>query len=98
MAICKWKTDCARCGTTIEEGEELFFLTNLFDEKEKICWVCAQMDGLLCECGNQKKQEHPTCYSCKLEQEQRDGRQCACGKPKKPEYPTCYTCTRGVQQ
>jgi hypothetical protein len=60
---------------------EVFFVTNLFDEREKICWLCAEMDGLLCACGNQKKQEHPTCYLCKLAQEQADGQRCACGKP-----------------
>jgi hypothetical protein len=97
MAICKWKTECARCGTTIEEGEELFFVKNLFEEREKICSLCAQLDGLLCECGNQKKQEHPTCYDCKTVQDHIDGRRCACGNYKKPQYPTCYSCKRGAQ-
>jgi hypothetical protein len=82
MAICKWKTGCARCGTTTEEGDELFFVNNLFDEREKICSLCAQMDGLVCACGNQKKQEHPTCYDCKILQEHSDGLRCASGKKK----------------
>ena len=98
MAMCTWKTDCARCSTTIEEGDEVFFVTNLFDEREKICGLCAQTDGLLCVCGNQKKQEHATCYSCKLEQEERDGLRCACGKYKKLQYPSCYACKTGAQQ
>jgi hypothetical protein len=63
--ICKWQTEFARCWTTIEVDDELFFAEGLLGEKEKICWLCAQMDGLLCECGNQKKQEYPTCYTCK---------------------------------
>ena len=63
--ICKWKTACARCSTTIEEGDDIFFVKNDFDEREKICYLCAHIEGLLCDCGNQKKQENATCYSCK---------------------------------
>jgi hypothetical protein len=94
--ICKWQTDCARCSTAIEEGDELFFAENPFGEREKICSLCAQMDGRICECGNQKKQEHATCYSCKLEQERADGLRYACGKYKKPQYPTCYSCKQNA--
>ena len=95
--ICNWATDCARCGGRMEEGDDIFFATGLLG-KEKICWTCAFMDGLVCECGNGKKQVYAKCWDCKREQEEADGTRCECGKYKKPEYGTCYTCKIGATQ
>jgi hypothetical protein len=89
--ICNWATDCARCDGRVEEGDDIFFATGLLGT-EKICWTCAFMDGLACECGNQKKQGYASCWDCKLEREEAEGLRCACGGYKKPEYETCYTC------
>src|SRR5918992_4915586 len=91
--ICNWATDCARCGGRMEEGDDIFFATGLLG-KEKICYTCAFMDGLLCTCGNTKKQEHATCYDCKREHDEANGLICECGKYKKPEYDLCFACKR----
>jgi hypothetical protein len=42
------------------------------------CFNC----GTLIDEGD-KKQEHLTCWDCKVEQEKRDGKRCACGAWKK---------------
>ena len=90
--ICNWATDCERCGGHVEEGDDIYFATGHLGRREKICWMCAFMNGLVCTCGSAKKQGYPTCYDCKIEREEAEGLRCACGTYKKPEYETCYTC------
>ena len=90
--ICKWARDCQHCTAHIEEGDDLYFVVNVFEEREYICHWCAKAAGIACDCGNRKKTEHRTCWDCRVEQEKRDGWRCECGKSKKPQYPICYTC------
>jgi hypothetical protein len=96
--ICKWPRDCHHCTARIEEGDDLYIVTNVFDEREYICEWCAKAAGILCACGNRKKPEHQTCWDCLVEQQKRDGWRCECGNYKKPQYVTCYTCKTEVKQ
>ena len=89
--ICKWATDCVHCGLQIEEGDDVFFAPFL-DERVKICFLCARLEGIACECGNAKKQEHWKCWGCKREEDEADGLVCECGKYKKPQFEMCWTC------
>src|SRR5687767_9683464 len=90
--ICKWATDCNRCGTRVEEEDEIYFAKDHFGDREKICYTCAFMDGLLCDCGNMKKQDYAMCWDCKREKDEADGLVCECGRRKKADHMTCYTC------
>jgi hypothetical protein len=81
----------------VEEGEDIFFSTTPLGEREKICWLCATIEGIICECGSTKKPEHLTCWNCKVADDIAAGLRCVCGKPKKPQYPTCYSCKTTVQ-
>ena len=86
--ICKWKTKCADCGDTIEEGDDLW----LTEEKEKLCYCCAEDAGYICVCTEDKKPEYDLCWDCRTAEQKRNGTLCACGKYKRPQYPTCYSC------
>lgn len=90
--ICKWATICNDCGDRIEEGDDLWLVQSSADEKQKLCWDCANLNGYLCECGNEKKPDYDMCWDCKQAEQQRTGTRCACGRSKRPQYPTCYSC------
>jgi hypothetical protein len=98
--ISNWATDCARCGTRIEEGDDIFFATGHLGVREKICWTCASMDGLVCSiCGEGKKQDRDYCYQCQRDYDVAEGFVCECGKYKKPQYAMCWTCkTEGATE
>lgn len=95
---CKWATQCSNCAEPIEEGADLWLVKQWPLENRKLCYWCARLEGRACECGNDKKPDHWTCWDCKKEQDQRDGKVCACGAWKKPQYATCWSCKNKPQE
>lgn len=55
----RFDSECARCLEIVEYGEAMFA-----HEEEFICKSCARTKQLICQCGNYKKPEYGTCYSC----------------------------------
>jgi hypothetical protein len=94
--VCKWNTKCSECGIAIEAGEDVWLTTSIDGEKEKLCYDCAEMYGWICDCTNDKKPEHPTCWDCRVAEQKRNGTLCACGRYKQAKYPTCYACKQKV--
>jgi hypothetical protein len=58
----KFDSECQECEEMIEEGESMFS-----DNGQFICIACAEEKDAVCECGNYKKPEFPTCFECKDE-------------------------------
>lgn len=58
----KGTRDCDECGKEVTEvdGEMMYFHNGDF-----ICEDCAGDQDVVCECGNYKKEQYPTCYDCR---------------------------------
>lgn len=56
----KFKSQCQSCGKKIPQGEEMFAHGGMF-----ICEEEAEREDVICDCGNYKKAEYPTCFVCK---------------------------------
>lgn len=50
---------CDECGDYCLEGEMMYF-----HEDDIICWTCADMAEVVCECDNYKRPEYEQCYEC----------------------------------
>lgn len=58
----KGKKECDECGTELFDSDLAFFHNN-----EVICEQCAEEAGVICGCGNYKKEEYDHCYTCNQE-------------------------------
>jgi len=56
----KGSRECDQCGTELVEGDIAYFHNDDF-----ICEECASEADVVCECGNYKKEQYPTCYECR---------------------------------
>jgi len=56
----KFESECQNCGDTVDEGEEMFAV-----EGEFWCRDCAKRTNNICKCGNYKKDEFDSCFTCK---------------------------------
>ena len=52
-------TNCENCGNFIAQSEPIYFAA-----KERLCIDCAEAQGLVCACGDQKKPGFAECYGC----------------------------------
>lgn len=57
---CKFDSQCQNCGNYLDAGEEMYAHDQMF-----ICADCANEADAVCECGNYKKPEFKTCFTCK---------------------------------
>lgn len=55
----KFRSTCEECGTRVEEGEKMFAHDGQF-----ICEHCADLGGMICDCGNYKKPQYDECWEC----------------------------------
>ena len=52
-------TECCDCGETIFKGDDIYFC-----DDGKLCESCADDREMICDCGEQKKPDYDSCYSC----------------------------------
>lgn len=55
----KFKSQCQNCGAIVEKGIAMYAANKLF-----ICEACAEEGGFVCKCGNFKKAEYDSCFTC----------------------------------
>ena len=54
-----YDNNCNSCGDKVYAGDDMYAHEGIF-----ICENCAQLEDLICECGNYKKAEYESCYEC----------------------------------
>lgn len=63
----KGKRNCFGCSDEMLSGDMVFF-----HDDHVLCESCADDNGIVCECGNYKKEEYQKCYTC-FQEERTDG-------------------------
>ena len=55
----KFDSACQSCESMVYKGDDMYAADGLF-----ICGSCASEAGVVCACGNFKKPDYETCFTC----------------------------------
>jgi hypothetical protein len=55
----KFDSQCQQCESMLDRGDLMYAHDDLF-----ICPDCAEEAGVVCDCGNFKKEDYKKCYDC----------------------------------
>lgn len=55
----RFDSECQDCGGMVDEGEFMYAVDGSF-----LCQDCANSEGVVCNCGNIKRESYDRCWDC----------------------------------